>query len=90
MPFGLSKAPATFQALMNEIFNFAMMRYVLIFFFMTSWSIVRTWSHVIHLEQILITLRENQLFAKYSKCCFELFLIEYMGHIVSIAGVQMD
>lgn len=33
MPFGLSKAPATFQALMNEIFNFAMMRYVLIFFY---------------------------------------------------------
>lgn len=32
MPFGLSNAPATFQSLMNNIFQFAIRKYVLIFF----------------------------------------------------------
>lgn len=90
MPFGLSNAPATFQALMNGIFHFAMRRYVLIFFDDILVYSKDMESHLVHLEQVLFTLQENQLFAKYSKCCFGLFQIEYLGHVVSARGVQMD
>lgn len=90
MPFGLSNAPATFQALMNGIFHFAMRRYVLIFFYDILVYSKDLESHLVHLEQVLRTLQENQLYAKYSKCCFGLLQIEYLGHIVSAAGVQMD
>ena len=56
MRFGLSNAPATFQALMNGIFHFAMRRYALIFFYdILVYS--KDWdSHLLHLEQVLLTL----------------------------------
>lgn len=75
---------------MNGIFQFAMRKYVLIFFddilvYSENWE-----SHLQHLETVLLTLLENQLYAKYSKCNFGLQEIEYLGHIVSASGVQME
>ena len=46
--------------------------------------------HLQHLKIVLQTLLENQLFAKLSKCQFCQESIEYLGHIVSISGVQAD
>lgn len=67
-----------------------MRRHVLIFFddilvYSKDWD-----SHLLHLEQVLITLQEHKLYAKYSKCCFILFQIKYMGHVVSATCVYMD
>ena len=36
------------------------------------------------------TLRENQLFAKLSKCDFWLKEVSFLGHIVSIEGIRVD
>lgn len=90
MPFGLSNAPATFQSLMSEIFQFSMHKFVLIFFdgiliYNADWE-----SHLQHLEIVLITLNKHQLFAKFSKCEFGMIQIEYLGHNVSAMGVQME
>lgn len=46
--------------------------------------------HVKHLKLVLRVLRDNQLFAKRSKCQFEIFEIEYLGHIVMEEGVQAN
>lgn len=43
-----------------------------------------------HLEVVLITLKDNQLYAKYSKYEFGLMKIEYLGHTVSVEAVQME
>lgn len=83
MPFGLSNAPATFQSLMNGIFQFAMRQFVQIFFDDILIYSGDSDSYLIHLETLLPTL------AKYSKCSFGLKQIEYLGHIVSIEKVQM-
>lgn len=83
MPFGLSNAPATFQSLMNGIFQFAMRQFVQIFFDDILIYSGDSYSYLIHLETLLPTL------AKYSKCSFGLKQIEYLGHIVSIEKVQM-
>ncbi|KAK8934297.1 hypothetical protein KSP39_PZI014692 [Platanthera zijinensis] len=90
MPFGLANAPSTFQAVMNEIFRPLLRRYVLVFFDdILIYS--RTWDdHLEHVRHVLTILRENQLFAKKSKCSFGQSQVEYLGHLVSARGVQAD
>jgi len=90
MPFGLSNAPATFQALMNEVLGSYLRRCVLVFFddiliYSASWS-----EHLRHVKAVLETLRSNQLFVKQSKCSFGATSVAYLGHVISADGVAMD
>jgi hypothetical protein len=43
-----------------------------------------------HLRMVLQVLRENQLFAKLSKCSFYQNRIHYLGHIISMEGIIVD
>lgn len=90
MPFGLSNAPATFQSLMNHVFQAQLRKSVLVFFddiliYSPSWS-----AHLSHLEEVLQLMRSHSLFAKMSKCCFGFTEVDYLGHTISNKGVQMD
>ncbi|KAK8947224.1 hypothetical protein KSP39_PZI006735 [Platanthera zijinensis] len=90
MPFGLSNAPSTFQAVMNETFRPLLRRSVLIFFddiliYSRSWE-----EHVEHVAQVLTILRQHQFYAKLSKCSFGQSEVEYLGHLVSAQGVRAD
>ena len=46
--------------------------------------------HAEHLQLVLQTLRENQLYLKLSKCSFAQPKLEYLGHIISSEGVSTD
>ena len=46
--------------------------------------------HLKHLEQVLEVLQTNQLYLKQSKCSFAQTQLEYLGHIISAAGVATD
>ncbi|MCH79797.1 Ty3/gypsy retrotransposon protein, partial [Trifolium medium] len=90
MPFGLTNAPATFQCLMNKVFQSALRKFVLVFFddilvYSQSWH-----SHLEHLEWVLQVLQTHELYAKLSKCSFGQKEVDYLGHIVSGSGVKMD
>ena len=45
--------------------------------------------HEQHLKIVLQTLREKQLFAKLSKCAFWLKEVSFLGHIVSVEGIEL-
>ncbi|XP_042482864.1 uncharacterized protein LOC122063228 [Macadamia integrifolia] len=46
--------------------------------------------HAIHLRPVLERLREKQLYAKFSKCEFWLSQVNFLGHIVSTRGIEVD
>jgi hypothetical protein len=43
-----------------------------------------------HVDKVLQLLKEQQLYAKPSKCLFEVKEVDYLGHIVSHEGVKVD
>ncbi|KAA3484226.1 reverse transcriptase [Gossypium australe] len=46
--------------------------------------------HAEHLRIMLQTLRDKQLFAKFSKCEFWLREVGFLGHIISAEGIRVD
>jgi hypothetical protein len=46
--------------------------------------------HAEHLRLVLGTLREHQLYAKFSKCDFWLKEVGFRGHVLSVGGVSVD
>ena len=90
MPFGLTNAPAAFMDLMNRIFSPFLDQFVIVFIDdILIYSPTRE-EHAQHLQIVLQTLRDHQLYAKYSKCEFWLPEVKFLGHVVSGDGVAVD
>ncbi|PNY02508.1 retrotransposon-related protein [Trifolium pratense] len=90
MPFGLMNAPATFQATMNDLFRPFLRKFVLVFFYDILVFSNNLSDHEIHLKQVLHILLTNSFVANQSKCKFGCQEIDYLGHIISGAGVSVD
>lgn len=90
MPFGSTNAPATFQALMNDILPPFLRLFVLIFFdeiliYSACWA-----DHLCHVRAVFKLLQQHQLLLKRSKCLFGETSVAYLGHIITAKGVAMD
>ena len=70
MPFGLTNAPAIFMDLMNRVFREFLDQFVIVFIDDILIYSHSEEEHAEHLRQVLQTLREHHLYAKYEKCGF--------------------
>lgn len=90
MPFGLVKAPATFQSLMDRIFRDVQWKSVCVYFddiFIFSKTFPE---HLQHIREVLSRLRQHSLQGKISKCNFVKKDIRFLGHIISSKGIRPD
>jgi hypothetical protein len=91
MYFGLTNSPATFQTMMNEIFQDLITEGVVsvylddILIFTNS---LEEHSRITCL--VLDCMREHKLYLRPEKCEFEKVRIEYLGVIISHNKVEMD
>ncbi|KAK1626116.1 hypothetical protein QYE76_000431, partial [Lolium multiflorum] len=90
MSFGLTNAPAYFMNLMNKIFMNFLDKFVVVFIDDILIYSKTEEEHEQHLEAVLDTLREHQLYAKFNKCEFWLKEVGFLGHILSAGGIAVD
>ena len=90
MAFGLTNAPAIFQDLMQTVFKDQLYIFVLVYIDDILIFSSTEEEHLKHIEQVLKILREYNLYAKLKKCEFFKDQVEYLGHIVSAKGIQVD
>ena len=90
MAFGLCNAPATFQALMNDVLRPFLRRFVLVFFDDILIYDKTCADHLRHLRAVFSELRHHQLFVKRTKCAFGATSVAYLDHVISEVGVTMD
>ena len=90
MPFELTNALAVFMALMNKIFAEYLDKFTVVFIDDILVYSKTKEEHEEHLRIALQLLRDNQLYAKLSKCEFWLDQVTFLGHIISKEGLSVD
>ena len=86
MPFGLPNVPTGFMDLMNKVFHPYLNQFVIMFIDDILVYSKNVDEHAMHLRIVLQTLRDRQLYAKFSKCEFWLNEVVFLGHVISRAG----
>jgi hypothetical protein len=90
MSYGLTGAPATFQAIMNHILA-PLLRKCLVVFIDDILIYSKTQEeHLQHIQMVLDILKDHQFKVRLSKCTFAPQQLKYLGHIISGEGVATD
>jgi hypothetical protein len=89
MSFGLTNAP-TYMNLMNKVFMEYLDKFVVVFIDDILVYSKNDGEHEEHLRLVSQKLRDNQLYAKLSKCEFWLDEVPFLGRIISNGGIAVD
>jgi hypothetical protein len=90
MSFGLTNAPTYIMYLMNKVFMECLDKFVVVFIDDILVYSRSEEEHEEHLHLALQKLRENRLYAKFSKCEFWMKQVAFLGHVISKGGISMD
>ncbi|GJT55312.1 putative reverse transcriptase domain-containing protein [Tanacetum coccineum] len=90
MPFGLTNAPTVFMDLMNWVCKPYLDRFMIVFIDdILIYSKSRK-EHEEHLKLILKLLKEEELYAKFSKCEFWLSRVQFLGRVIDSEGIHIN
>jgi len=91
MFFGMTNSPATFQTMMNNIFQNLIAEGIVVVYLddILIFSKMKE-EHEQAVRQVLQVLKENKLFLRPEKCEFCKQRIEYLGLVISENEVSMD
>lgn len=90
MPFGLTGAPSTFMALMNNILRPFLDKSVVAYLDDVLIYSKTLEEHEHHVREVLEELRKHKLYAKESKCEFFKREVKFLGYIVGADGLKVD
>ena len=82
IPFGLTNAPATFQAYINKALQGLVDRFCIVYLDDILIFSKTKEEHDQHLQQVCDRLRDAELYAKLSKCQFYQSEVDFLGFIV--------
>nr|GFB60291.1 retrotransposon protein, putative, Ty3-gypsy subclass [Tanacetum cinerariifolium] len=89
MPFGLTKAPAVFMDLMNQVYKPYLDKFLIIFIDDMLIYSKDEREHEEHLKAILELLKKGELYAKFSKCEFWIPIVQFLGHMIDSQAFQL-
>ncbi|GJR37703.1 putative reverse transcriptase domain-containing protein [Tanacetum coccineum] len=90
IPFALTNALAIFTDLMNLVCNLYLDKFLIIFIEDILIYSKNKKEHEGYLKLILRLLKEENLFAKFSKCEFWLSIVKFLGHVIDSEGIHVD
>ena len=90
MPFGLSNAPAVFQALINDILRDMLNHFVFVYLDDILIFSENMEKHVQQVRLVLRRLLDNKLFVKPEKCEFHVSKVSFLGLIITQGQLQSD
>nr|GEZ26391.1 putative reverse transcriptase domain-containing protein [Tanacetum cinerariifolium] len=90
MPFSLTNALAVFMDLMNRVCKKYLDRFVIVFIDEILIYSKNRKEHEGYLKLILKLLKEEELYAKFSKCEFWLSKVQFLGHVIDSEGIHVD
>jgi hypothetical protein len=88
--FGLTNASSYFMNMMNKVFMDKLDKFMVVFIDDILIYSATAEEHEQHLRVVLEKLRQNQLYAKFSKCDFWLEEVAFLGHVLTAKLVVVD
>ncbi|GKD47822.1 putative reverse transcriptase domain-containing protein [Tanacetum coccineum] len=90
MPFGLTNVPAVFMDLMNHVCKPCLDKFVILFIDDILIYSRNKEEYADHLRIILELFKNEELYAKFSKCDFWISIVQFFRHVIDSQGIHVD